>query len=149
MAEEFGLQKNQVGLAELLAGAAKLSETVIERNDEGIHLVCAGAVPPNPLEMLASDSFRTMIDQLKGLYDHVVIDCPPTLPVSDAAMLSTVSDAIVYVVKAGATTTRQAQQGLKTLRGVNGHVVGCVLNAVDIKSVSRYDQSYGYYESYA
>ena len=149
LAEEFGLPKTQPGLAELMAGSAKLSEAVLERVDERIHLLCAGAVPPNPLEMLASDRFRAMIDQLQGLYDHVVIDCPPTLPVSDSTVISTVSDAIVYVVKAGATTTKQAQQGLKTLRGVNGHVVGCVLNAVDVKKAARYDSGYGYYESYA
>lgn len=149
IAAAFGLSRGQVGLAELLSGSAQLSDAVIERDEEGIHLVCAGAVPPNPLEMLSSESFKLMIDKLKGLYDHVVIDCPPTLPVSDAAVLSTISDAIVYVVKADTTTARQAHYGLRTLREVNGHVVGCVLNAVDTKKALNYDQGYGYYESYS
>ena len=150
MARAFGVPKSQAGLAELLAGYAKLSEAVLERHDEGIHLLCAGALPPNPLEMLASESFSAVIEQLKGMYDHVVLDCPPTLPISDASVLSATSDAVVYVVKAGTTTSRHVQQGLKTLRDANGYVVGCVLNAVDMKKAAMYDQGYGYYyESYS
>ena len=147
LAEAYGLPKKQIGLAELIAGTAKLSEVIHERESEQIHLLCAGAVPSNPLEMLVSERFTTVIDQLKGMYDHVIIDCPPTLPVSDATVLSTVSDAIVYVVKAGTTTTRQAEQGLRTLRRANGHVIGCVLNAVDMKKAALYGEGYGYYES--
>jgi succinoglycan biosynthesis transport protein ExoP len=148
LAEEYGLPKNQVGLSELIAGTAKLSEVIHEREAEQIHVLCAGTLPPNPLEMLVSERFTAVMNQVIGLYDHVILDCPPTLPVSDATVLSTISDGIIYVVKSGTTTTRQAQQGLKTLRGVNGHITGCVLNAVDVKKAASYDQGYGYYEPY-
>jgi succinoglycan biosynthesis transport protein ExoP len=148
LATEYRLPKGQAGLAELMAGSAKLSEVVQEREEEGIHLVCSGALPPNPLEMLSSERFASLIKQLQGMYDHLIIDSPPTLPVSDAAVLSTVSDAVVYVVRADVTTTKQAQQGLKALRAVNAQLIGCVLNGVDVKRASSYGDDYSYYESY-
>lgn len=146
LAKSFQFPVGTPGLANLIAGTAKLEEC-IQRVD-GIDMICAGTVPPNPLELLSSPRFAKAIDVLKNKYDRVIIDSPPTQAVSDAIVLSTFADSLLYVVKSAATHIPQVEKGVGQLLQNNAPVKGIVLNQVDIKKAKRYGYSYGGHYDY-
>ncbi|HEY6611733.1 MAG TPA: CpsD/CapB family tyrosine-protein kinase, partial [Pseudomonas sp.] len=115
---------------------------------EGIDMMCAGAVPPNPLELLSSERFAKLIEQLKSRYDRVIIDSPPIQAVSDATILATHADAQIYVIKSEATPIPLAQKGVGQLLQTNSPVTGVVLNQVDVKRAQKHGYHYGGYYDY-
>jgi len=106
----------------------------------------AGPLPPNPAELLHSSSFRNLLSQLSGQYDLVIVDSPP-LVVTDAAIMSTLVDGTVLVVRALRTDVGSAQRALRALRDVGGSIVGTVLNGMS-GSKAGYGQGYGGYYGY-
>jgi capsular exopolysaccharide synthesis family protein len=108
----------------------------------------AGTPPPNPAELLASTNMRDMLDQLRGQYDHIVVDTPPTLSVTDAVVLSPRADAIVLVIRSGQTTKQALRRSRDILMQVNAKVSGVLLNAVDLSSPDYY-YYYEYQGKYA
>ncbi|HEY6609824.1 MAG TPA: polysaccharide biosynthesis tyrosine autokinase [Pseudomonas sp.] len=146
MAKNFGFPVGTPGLANLIAGTAKLEECV--KHIEGIDMLSAGAVPPNPLELLSSARFEKVIEFLRSKYDRIVIDSPPTQAVSDALVLGTMANALIYVVKSEATPIPLVQKGIGQLLQSNAPVTGVVLNQVDIKKAQKQGYSYGGYYDY-
>ncbi|MFC3608556.1 GumC family protein [Stutzerimonas tarimensis] len=146
LAKSFDFPVGTPGLANLIAGTAKLDECV--RQVDGIDMICAGTVPPNPLELLSSQRFAKAIEVLKHKYDRIVIDSPPTQAVSDAVILSTLADSLIYVVKSASTHIPLVEKGVGQLLQNNAPVKGVVLNQVDIKKAKKYGYSYGGYYDY-
>ncbi|MNQ78874.1 Tyrosine-protein kinase YwqD [compost metagenome] len=146
MAKNFGFAVGTPGLANLIAGTAKLEECV--KHIEGIDMLSAGAVPPNPLELLSSARFEKVVEFLRSKYDRIVIDSPPTQAVSDALVLGTLANALIYVVKSEATPIPLVQKGIGQLLQNNAPVTGIVLNQVDIKKAQKQGYSYGGYYDY-
>ncbi len=146
IAQQLGFAKDTPGLSNLVAGTAKASECIHPVEGTSVHVLPAGMIPPNPLELLSSHRFSELLDKLSEAYDRIVIDTAPTQAVSDALVLSTQASAVVYVVKADSTPYPLAQTGVKRLRHVNAPLVGAVLNQVDIKKAGRYGKygRYGY-----
>ncbi len=146
IAQQLGFAKDTPGLSNLVAGTAKASECIHPVEGTSVHVLPAGIIPPNPLELLSSHRFSELLDKLSEAYDRIVIDTAPTQAVSDALVLSTQASAVVYVVKADSTPYPLAQTGVKRLRHVNAPLVGAVLNQVDIKKAGRYGKygRYGY-----
>ncbi|MDP9001316.1 MAG: CpsD/CapB family tyrosine-protein kinase, partial [Myxococcota bacterium] len=103
----------------------------------------AGPVPPNPADMLHSAKFRKFLNDLSERFDRVVIDSPPVAAVTDSAVMSTLVDGTVFVVRAFKTSKQLARQGLRILQDVDAQVIGAVLNAVDLSN-----REYGYYHYY-
>lgn len=145
---EFG--NKAPGLSNLVAGTAALSECVHTLEEEGIDVIPAGIIPPNPLELLSSDRFVKVLEVLEKHYDRIVIDTAPCQAVSDALVLSRHIGSMVYVVKSDSTPVPQIKAGLKRLAEVNAPVVGVVVNQVNMKKASRYyGEGYsGYYDVY-
>jgi capsular exopolysaccharide synthesis family protein len=114
----------------------------------GIHVLPAGTVPPNPLELLSSRRFHDVITKLKEAFDIVIVDSAPLQLVSDAQVLSQFASAVIYVVKADATPYQVAQNGLKKLRRVNAAILGVVLNQLDLEKAEKYYGEYSGYRSY-
>jgi hypothetical protein len=83
-----------------------------------------GTPPPNPAELLASSNMRDLIAELRGMYDHIVIDTPPTLSVTDAVVLSPRADATILVIRSGQTTKQALRRARDILMQVNAHVAG-------------------------
>src|SRR5262249_32016444 len=99
-------------------------------------------------ELLASANMRDLLDQLREQYDHIVVDTPPTLSVTDAVVLSPRADAIVLVIRSGQTTKQALRRSRDVLMQVNAKVSGVLLNAVDLSSPDYY-YYYEYQGKYA
>ena len=136
------------GLADLVAGQAQVSQCVFFDERAGIHILPAGTVPPNPLELLSSKRFEDVITKLKEAFDIVLIDSAPLQLVSDAQVLSQFATSVIYVVKADSTPYQVAQNGLKKLRRVNASILGVVLNQLDLEKAEKYYGEYSGYRSY-
>jgi succinoglycan biosynthesis transport protein ExoP len=136
------------GLADLVAGQAQVSQCVFFDERGGIHILPAGTVPPNPLELLSSKRFQDVITKLKEAFDIVLIDSAPLQLVSDAQVLSQFASSVIYVVKADATPYQVAQNGIKKLRRVDASILGVVLNQLDLEKAEKYYGEYSGYKSY-
>ncbi|MEC7546111.1 MAG: polysaccharide biosynthesis tyrosine autokinase [Pseudomonadota bacterium] len=149
MAKKLGLEPGKPGLSNAVAYPETLEDCIQSVEGLNIDVMAAGPIPPNPLELLASKKFRDILDTLRGQYQRIIIDSAPVLAVSDALYLSTVTDGVVYVVKADATRDKLAVAGLDRLRGSNARIMGVVLNQVDVEKEAKYGGSYaGYYDTY-
>ncbi len=101
----------------------------------------AGPSPPNPSELLGSDVMRRVIAELRRDYTYLLMDTPPSLPVTDATVLATAADATIVVMQSGETEEVSAQRTVDQLRRVRARIAGAVLNGVS----QRHDQYYAYY----
>jgi capsular exopolysaccharide synthesis family protein len=147
----LGLPRDAPGLSELLADNARLAECVIGTGIQDLEVISTGFAPPDPLQLLSSSRMATALKVLGHNYSRIVIDCPPILPVSDAAVLSKHADCVLYVVKSDATTVAQISNGLGLLERVNAPIMGIVLTQIDARKADKYSD-YGYggsYEAYA
>lgn len=146
LAKNFDFAVGTPGLANVIAGTAGLKESIQKIN--GVDMLSAGAVPPNPLELLSSERFVALIERLKTVYDRIVIDSPPTQAVSDALMLGNLADALIYVIKSDDTAIPLAVKGVGQLLQSNAPVTGVVLNQVDMEKAKKHGYNYGGYYDY-
>jgi non-specific protein-tyrosine kinase len=144
--------ESAAGLTSVLIGAAEIDD-VLQPWGEGrvgdgrIDVLPCGPVPPNPSELLGSQVMANTIQQLVSRYDTVLIDAPPLLPVTDAAVLASRTDGTLLIARVGRTRREQLRRALESLRTVDARVLGTVLNMVPTKGVNAYD--YGGYYGYA
>ncbi len=137
------------GLSNVLTGSTTLEQAITRSSIlPNLSVLPAGTPPPNPAELLASTNMRDVLDQLRGQYDHIVVDTPPTLSVTDAVVLSPRADAIVLVIRSGQTTKQALRRSRDILTQVNAKVSGVLLNAVDLSSPDYY-YYYEYQGKYA
>jgi succinoglycan biosynthesis transport protein ExoP len=144
----LGMTGPVTGLSNVLTGTAT-AQDAISRSPQSPNLFVlpSGSPPPNPAELLASANMRSLLAQLREQYDHIVIDTPPTLSVTDAVVLSTRVDAVVLVIRSGQTTKTALRRSRDLLMQVNARVCGVLLNAVDLASPDYY-YYYEYQEKY-
>lgn len=127
------------GLSNVLTGSANLQQAITTTPVlTNLSILPAGTPPPNPAELLASSNMRDVIAELREQYDHIVIDTPPTLSVTDAVVLSPRADATILVIRCGQTTKQALRRSRDILTQVNAHVAGVLLNAVDLSSPDYY-----------
>ncbi|HZJ04115.1 MAG TPA: polysaccharide biosynthesis tyrosine autokinase [Nocardioidaceae bacterium] len=135
------------GLTNVLIGRADLSDVLQQFTDTGVYVIGAGSVPPNPSELLGSAAMIKTLRELESRFDVVIIDTPPLLPVTDAAVLSTIAGGTVVVVGAGRVDRDHLARSLQSLDAVQGRVLGLVLNMLPTKGADAYSYYYG--EGYA
>ncbi|GAB3108676.1 polysaccharide biosynthesis tyrosine autokinase [Aestuariicella hydrocarbonica] len=149
LAKTIGLPRSAPGLSNLVAGTADFKDCVHKLPNSTVDVITAGVVPGNPLELLSSKRFAQVLQKLSERYDRILIDSAPTHAVSDAMVLSTYADALVYVVKADDTAAPLAAKGINRLKEVGATITGVVLNQVDVEKTSNYGSYYaGYYQGY-
>lgn len=148
VAKACGIPGASPGLSNLVAGSADMQQCIHHLPDGNIDVLTAGLIPPNPLELLSSKRFREVLTHLSEQYDRIVIDSAPTLAVSDALMLATMANAVIYVVKSDSTAFHTARTGIQRLQRVSAPLAGVVLNQVNFTKASKYGSYYGYYDYY-
>ena len=136
----FGLE-NTVGVTTVLLGRIGL-EAAIQHTADACDLLASGVKPPNPAELLQSDVMKRMLDDARRIYDVVLIDAPPLLPVTDAAVLSAESDGAILVVRHGSTTRDEVEASVGRLDSVGARLVGVIVNMAP--QTKRGGSSYGY-----
>ena len=130
--EYLGLE-GAVGLSNVLAGQVD-ADTVLQLwGPHALNVLPSGVVPPNPSELLGSRTMASLMERFRDEFDIVVIDTPPILPVTDAAVVAAVADGAVMVTRAGRTAQARVRTALANLRAVDARVLGCVLNMQRIK----------------
>ncbi len=147
VAKVLGVDTTSKGLSNLIAGSDPASECLHFSKEAGIHIIPSGVVPPNPLELLSSKRFHDVIAKLEDSFDVVIIDSPPVQLVSDAMVLSTFVHSTIYVVKADSTPYQVVLGGLERLQKTGAHLLGVVLNQLDVEKQERY-YGYGKYSAY-
>jgi capsular exopolysaccharide synthesis family protein len=141
----LGAKDDHLGLSSLVAGEVALEQSFFTVEGSELRVLPSGRVPENPLELLSSHQFIDVLEQLKRLFQVIVIDSAPVQMVSDALILSTLSTAVLYVVKADETPYQVARQGIRRLHRVDAPILGVALNQLDVVKADRY---YGEYSGY-
>src|SRR6266567_1321825 len=139
--EKFGHSKVP-GLTELLTGDTTFTTACHNSGLPGVDLISAGTTPPNPAELLGSEAMRRFLETHRDGYDHIVIDAPPALAVTDAPVLTAMSDMVLVVMEAGRVPLKAAQRMREMLASIQAPVAGLVVN-----DRSGRAESYGYYGS--
>lgn len=152
MGKVAGLDRVASGLSDLIMGTAPARDC-IKRGlfDGAMDVLPAGRPVDQPLELLSSNRFAKIVEQLCGHYDRIVLDCAPTQAVSDALVISKIADSVVFAIKSHDTSIELARRGLQRLGQVNARVAGVVITQVDIDKIVSYggDHYYqGYYDYY-
>ena len=135
---------NAAGLTNVLAGQHELRDVIVSYQRDTLAVLPSGPTPPNPSEMLGSQQMQQLLTTLAAAYDLVVIDAPPLLPVTDAAVLASASDGAILVVRHGKSRREEVQQALQALTSVNAKVLGTVLNFAPRKKRGNGYDGYGY-----
>ncbi len=157
--EIFKLHKKE-GLSDLLIGSVSEDDAICSSSDllmggidwdrllsssgiDNLHFVTSGTIPPNPSELLMSVEFSKLVERLKERYDFIIIDTPPTLPVSDACIVGTVVDGVVMVYQSDKTSRHLLLRAIDMLNKSKVKMIGIVINQLAFDMVIRSSQ-YGY-----
>lgn len=131
-----------VGLTDLLAGKQDLKKGIFTLPKAGVDVITAGPIPPNASEMLGSQKMRDLIGMLETGYDYLIYDTPPVSIVTDAAVLSKLSDGVILVLRQRYTKKGSALLAKKNLINAGANIIGCVFSDFQ---VDQSDYSSGYY----
>jgi capsular exopolysaccharide synthesis family protein len=132
------------GLTEVLSGISAVEDAIQATNVKGLFFLGAGAISPNPSELLGSSRMSEVLARVGSMYEYILIDSAPVLPVSDSVLLSTLVDGVVVI--AGRRTARQATRlGCTRLGSIGARIIGTVLNNVDIEQQPEYARYMQYY----
>lgn len=133
------------GLTNVLIGQADLDDVLQPWGNGRVQVLACGPVPPNPSELLGSQSMERLLRELENRYDYVLVDCPPLLPVTDGAIISHLTGGAVVVVGAGKINRDQLGRAVETLAAVDARILGTVINMLPTSGPDAYSYySYGY-----
>lgn len=142
----LGLDRN-AGLTTALLGESDINELLQPWGQDDLHVLTSGQIPPNPSELLGSEAMGQLLGRLEYAFDAVVIDAPPLLPVTDAAVLAQHVGGVVVVVGTHVIRKQQLVKSLAALEMVSAKIFGLVLNQLPIKGPDAYSDAYHAYES--
>lgn len=137
--------RNYNGLTNLLTEHLPVEDLLQKTAVENLWLLSSGPIPPNPSELLGSKKMQKVLDYARKEADYVIIDTPPILAVTDACVLASKVDGVILVVGAGMIRPEMAQKAKELLENVKGHLLGVVLNRVELEQ-GHYYYYYGSYE---
>ncbi len=144
----FGIPSS-IGLSSLILGEESVDAAVKTTGVDNLFVLPCGPIPPNPAELLHTQSFSRIVAELAAKFDRVIIDSPPAGVVADSIVMSTQTDGTLVVLKAGRTSRDVARRTVRQLRDVNANLLGAVLNDLDLHDrkygQSSYYYQYGYY----
>lgn len=149
LAERMGLV-GAVGTTSVLVGKIGLDDALQRYENTGLQVLTSGPIPPNPSELLQSHAMERLLTDLRERFDVIIIDAPPLLPVTDAALLARQADGAFVVVRHGKTTKDQLAHAVERIEAVDARVLGIVMNMTPQKKRGgSYGYGYGYGYGYA
>jgi len=141
--------ERQGGLTNTLLGTYTLDEVIKPTGVENLDIITAGEIPQNPSELLSSNALRKALSILQQRYDYILLDSPPVIAVTDAAVLATRTDALLLVVSSGYVNRKEVERAIQLLSNVRTNLIGVLLNGLDIKRIyGSYYYHYHYYQYY-
>lgn len=141
----FGI-KGVPGLSEVLAGMNGIKDVIQKVDYSNLNVLCGGTIPPNPAELLGSAAMASLLNELSGKYDYILLDTPPLNAVSDALILSSMTEGAVVVIRQGYSTHPELKRGLSRLNFAGIKVLGVILN--DVEKKGKHFKKYQPYASY-
>lgn len=136
------VKTNRIGLTSILTSQVTWSEAVQQTDIPNLDLLTSGPIPPNPSEIVSSQRMHTLLGELRSHYDVILIDTPPALAVTDAQIIATQSDGVIFVIDSGKVKRDAALKVKQNLEHVKARILGVVLNNVNRQSRDSY---YYYY----
>lgn len=137
--------KKNYGLTNLLVEEVAAEDFLQDTEIENLRILTSGPIPPNPSELLGSKKMQELLDYLKTQADYLIIDVPPVIAVTDACVLAAKVDGIILVINSGTIRPEMAQKAKDLLIKAKGHILGVILNRVEIEEEDAY--YYYYYGS--
>jgi capsular exopolysaccharide synthesis family protein len=142
MANNLGISTT-LGLTDLVTGSVTKSSDVIHKfNNDQLSVITCGTIARNPLELLSSQKFEQVLESLTSYFDYIILDGPPTLPVSDSCILANKVDGVVFAVKAEDTRIKVAKEAVSRLHKLNANIIGAVLTVAEPNKMSYYGDHY-------
>lgn len=129
---------NSIGLTNVLANRMELSNVIFTTGDRYLHLLTSGPIPPNPSELLASNTMEELMKEMQERYDVVIIDTPPLLTVSDAQIVANICEGSILVLSSGKTEIEHSIKAKELLSSANSSLLGVVLNNKKMKKNKLY-----------
>ena len=134
-----------VGFSTVLSGSAGLSDSLQKTRFPGLTVLTSGTIPPNPSELLGSQSARNLLGQLRAEFDYVIIDSTPLLAVTDAAILAAGADGVLLMARYGHTKREQLSHAVNSLADVGAPLLGTVFTMMPTRGSATYAYGYSYY----
>jgi len=135
---------NTVGLSSFLSGQAGMEDIIQKTDIENISLVSGGTIPPNPSELLMTHKMKDFISKTREKFDIVLLDSPPIAILTDAAIISAISDGVIVVLESGKTSKRTLAHVFKLLSDTKTRVVGILINKISVSGSNYYYYSHYY-----
>ena len=132
-------------MSTMILGESTAAEAISHTEVPNLDILTCGPAPPNPAELLLTERFPEIIDELAQMYDRVIFDSPPIAVVTDAAVLSKLVDGTVVVIKSLQTTRDSAKHAVGVLRDIGAQILGVVFNDLDLTNRKYGMQYYHYY----
>ena len=136
--------ENKDGITDVLSGSIKL-EAAIKHGNNGIDCLNRGEKAPYPTAVLGSEQMAKLFEELRKMYEYIIVDCPPILAVSDATIISKLCDGCLFVISQSRTEKAAAKEAVKILRDNNIVILGCVFCGITSKGSNYYHSKYKYY----
>ena len=134
--------KPAAGLSDILASDAELESTIGQTRIHNLTVLPRGEIPRNPSELLSSKKMRGLLEELKSKFDYNILDSPPIVPLTDACVISSQVDGVIFVVQAHRTPRRVVKQAQNMLEHVHAKILGFILTQTETK---EHADRYGYY----
>ncbi|GAB4332090.1 MAG: polysaccharide biosynthesis tyrosine autokinase [Calditrichia bacterium] len=142
-------QRKEMGTTNYLLEKATLDDIIKPTFVDNLSIITSGSLPPNPSELLGSGKMKKLIEDLKGRFDAILFDTPPVIAVTDAAILSTLVDGVVLVIKAHQTHREAIKRSKYLLDNAHANIFGCLLNGLNVdRAYGSYYYYYYYYHYY-
>lgn len=135
VAEYFGIEGG-IGLSDVLAGRVQLNDVIQRWGRSALFVLPAGTVPPNPAELLGSSAMESLIETLTEAFDVVIIDAPPLLLVTDAAVIARVTTGALLIAAAGSSQANRLADAAKSIESVGARVLGTVLTKAPVSTAA-------------
>ncbi len=130
LAKYLGVDQ-KIGLTEILTGTAEPSDALFNIDVDNLTFVASGAVPTNPAELLQSERMKKFLASMRAKFDHIIIDTPPVISVTDAGIVGTQSDGVIMVIQAGRTQRGIVKRATELLHQAHSKVLGHVLTNIE------------------